>query len=256
MLGRLLLLLVGLLAGSGRADSLLIAAAADLQFALEETLLVFREQHPRCTIKVSYGSSGSLFAQIENGAPFDVFLSADADLPRRLIERGRAEPDTLFLYAIGRLAVWVPTGSKLDLEHRGLAALRDPSVRRIAIANPAHAPYGAAAVAALQSCGIYEAVQAKLILGENIAQAAQFAQSGAADAGVIALSLALAPRMKNAGRFWEVPPQAFPRLEQGGVIVTGAANAANARQLRTLMTSDRGREILQRGGFFLPNKMP
>lgn len=232
---------------------LLIAAAADMKFALDDVLVEFRKAHPAHDAKPTYGSSGTLFAQLDNGAPFDLFLSADVKFPRLLIERGKAEKDFLFLYAIGHLVVWVPKESKLDVTQLGIKTLLETSVRKVAIANPEVAPYGAAAVAALKKLGVYEAVSAKLVLGENVAQAAQFVQSGAADAGVISLSLALAPKMKDAGRFWEIPADSFPKLEQAGAIRTGAANHAGAAELREFLRSPAGREILQRYGFILPD---
>lgn len=231
---------------------LLIAAAADLKFALDEVLVEFRKAHPEHEAKPTYGSSGTLFAQIDNGGPFDLFLSADVRFPRQLIEHGRAEKDTLFSYAIGHLVIWVPANSKLDLNQLEGKALLDPSVRKVAIANPGVAPYGAAAVAALKSLGLYESVSPKLVQGENVAQAAQFVQSGAADAGVISLSLALSPKMKEAGRFWEVPPGSFPTLEQAGIVRANTANRAGALLLRDFLTAQAGREILQRYGFALP----
>lgn len=253
---RCFLLLATILAGPLHAEDapkpLLIAAAADLKFALDEVLTGFRAAHPDCDAQATYGSSGTLFAQIDNGAPFDLFLSADVKFPRQLIERGKAEADSLFLYAIGHLVVWVPRESKLDLAQLGAQALLDPGVRKVAIANPAVAPYGAAAVAALRYLGLHDAVSAKLVLGENVAQAAQFVQSGAADAGVISLSLALAPKLRDAGRYWEVPLDAFPKLEQAGVIRTGAANRAGAALLREYLTAPEGRAILARFGFVLP----
>ena len=258
MFRRVFLLLVLLFASALHAQDvpkpLLIAAAADLKFALDEVLAEFRKAHPEHEAKPAYGSSGTLFAQLDNGAPFDVFLSADGKFPRQLIERGKAEKDSLFFYAIGHLVVWVPRDSKLDVAALGARALLDASVRKVAIANPEVAPYGAAAVAALKKLGVHEAVSAKLVLGENVAQAAQFVESGAADAGVISLSLALAPKMREAGRYWEVPVDAFPKLEQAGVIRTGAANRAGAAQLREFLTSPAGRDILRRYGFVLPDE--
>jgi molybdate transport system substrate-binding protein len=234
----------------GAPRPLLIGAAADLKFALDEVLAEFGHAHPEHAAKATYGSSGTLFAQLDNGAPFDLFLSADARLPRELIARGKADPASLFVYAIGHLVVWVPRESPVDLARLGARGLLE--VRKVAIANPEVAPYGAAAVAALQQLGVYEAVRGKLVLGENVAQAAQFVQSGAADAGVLSLSLALGAKMQEAGRFWEVPAEAFPRLEQAGVIRTGAANRAGAGQLRDFLTSAAGRAILARYGFAPP----
>ncbi len=256
MFHRLLLLILALAVAPLRAQDspkpLLIAAAADLKFALDDVLVEFRRTHADQDAKPTYGSSGTLFAQLDNGAPFDLFLSADVKFPRQLIERGKAEKDTLFLYATGHLVVWVPKESKLDVAALGVKTLLDSSVKKIAIANPEVAPYGAAALAALKNLAVHDAVSAKLVLGENVAQAAQFVQSGAADAGVISLSLALAPKMKDAGRFWEVPADSFPKLEQAGVIRAGAANRAGAAQLRKFLMSPTGRAILKRYGFMLP----
>lgn len=240
--------------GAVASQPLRIAAAADLKFALDELLAEFHQVHPEHEAVPTYGSSGTLFAQIEQGAPFDLFLSADVKFPRRLIERGAAEADSLFLYAIGHLVVWVPRESRVDVAALGMRSLLEGSVRKVAIANPAVAPYGAAAVAAMKSLGVHEAVSGKLVLGENVAQAAQFVQSGAAEAGVISLSLALAPKMREAGRFWEVPATAFPKLEQAGVIRTGAANRAGAVLLRAFFAEPAGRAILRRYGFAVPDE--
>jgi molybdate transport system substrate-binding protein len=228
-----------------------VAAAADLKFALDAVLAATAGEAPGLRPSVTYGSSGSFYAQIENGAPYDLFLSADADYPRRLAARGLAEGD-VFLYAVGRVVLWVPARSKLDIASLGLRALLDPSVRRVAIANPRHAPYGRAAEAAMRSLGVYDEVEGKLVLGENVAQAAHFVESGAADAGVFALSLALAPRMREAGRWVELPAGSHPRMDQGAIVLKGARNPAGARVLRDVLLGPRGREALARHGFFLP----
>ena len=261
MFHRLLPLLLALASAAAlRAEDapkpLRIAAAADLKFALDDVLAAFRQAHPEQDAQPTYGSSGTLFAQLDNGAPFDLFLSADVKFPRQLIERGKAEKDSLFFYATGHLVVWVPRDSPLDVAALGARTLLDASVRKVAIANPEVAPYGAAAVAALKKLGVHDGVRAKLVLGENVAQAAQFVQSGAADAGVLSLSLALAPKMRAAGKFWEVPMDAFPKLEQAGVIRTGAANRAGAVLLREFLGAPAGREILKRYGFVLPDAAP
>ncbi|MBA2242395.1 MAG: molybdate ABC transporter substrate-binding protein [Chthoniobacterales bacterium] len=240
-------------AEEGKAE-IVIAAASDLKFALDEVIAEFEKQEPRFVGKPTYGSSGNFFAQIDNGAPFDLFLSADVKFPQQLVERKNAVQESLFLYAVGRLVVWVPRTSQIDVEKRGADALRDPSIRKIAIANPEHAPYGAAAVAALKKLGLHDEVQGKFVLGENIAQTAQFVESGAADIGIIALSLATAPKMKSEGRYWEIPLDAFPRLEQGGVVLAGAKQKEGAELLRKMITSPRGHEILQRYGFILPDE--
>lgn len=232
------------------AQKLTVAAAADLRFALDELAVQFRAAHPGVALAVTYGSSGNFFAQIQNGAPFDVFLSADADYPRRLIAAGLAKPDSLFLYGIGRIVLWVPAGSPVD-PSLGTGALEALSVHHIAIANPEHAPYGRAAVAALHSLGAYDRVSPKLVLGENVAQAFQFVESGAAEAGIVALSLALAPAARGHGRYWELPAGAYPKIEQGGVILNRAP-AGPAAQFRAFLLSADARRILQRYGFAPP----
>jgi molybdate transport system substrate-binding protein len=233
-------------------QTITVAAAADLQFALGQITSDYQKQHSNIAVRVSYGSSGNLFTQIDNGAPFDLFLSADIDFPRKLIEQKKAVADSLFSYAIGRVVVWVPNGSPIDVEKLGIEALLNPSIRKIAIANPEHAPYGRAAVAAMKTLGVYDKVSDKLVLGENIAQAAQFVESGAADIGLIALSLAVSPKMKSEGRYWEVPLDAYPRLEQGGVILSTSKQPELARQFRDVMVGPQGRETLRRYGFILP----
>ena len=228
-----------------------IAAAADLKFALDSVLAGTAASTRGIRPVVTYGSSGSFYAQIENGAPFDLFLSADAEYPRRLAAKGLGDGEP-FLYAVGRIALWVPAGSKLDVAALGLRALLDPSVRKVAIANPRHAPYGRAAEAAMKALGVYEDVKGKLVLGENVAQAAQFVQSGAADAGIVALPLALAPHMRSSGRHVEIPVASYPRMDQGGLVLKGAREPAAARILRDALLGARGRAILEEHGFFLP----
>lgn len=232
-----------------------IAAAADLKFALDAVFAATAAATRGIRPAVTYGSSGSFYAQIENGAPFDLFLSADAEYPRRLAAKGLADGEP-FLYAVGRIALWVPTSSKLDLRALGLRTLLDPSIRKVAIANPRHAPYGRAAEAAMRALGIYEGVKRKLVLGENVAQAAQFVQSGAADAGIVALPLALAPQMRASGRYVEIPLGSYPRMEQGGIVLRGAREPDAARALRDTLLGPRGREVLKEYGFFLPAAAP
>jgi molybdate transport system substrate-binding protein len=243
--------------GNGRhetAREVRVAAAADLKFAFDELAAEFERKHPEIKVRPSYGSSGTFFAQLSNEAPFDLYLSADIDYPRKLVEQGKAEKQSEFLYAVGQIVVWVPNGSKLDVEALGMNALVDPAVKKVAIANPKHAPYGRAAEAAMQKQGVYDRVKDRLVLGENIAQAAQFVESGAADVGVIALSLALAPAMRERGRYWLVPLDAYPRLEQGGVVLKWAKDREAAELLRGFMTDRQGREILKKYGFILPGE--
>ena len=202
------------------AQEIRVAAAADLHFALDELAAQYEKQ-TGAKIDVSYGSSGNFFAQIQNGAPFDVFLSADIEYPRKLEAAGLAEPGTLYEYAVGRIAIWMPTDAHADLAKLRWKALLDPKVEKIAIANPEHAPYGRAAVAALRKQGIYEQVRAKLVYGENIAQAAQFVSSRNAQAGILALSLASSPPMRG-GKRWEIPANMHAPIEQAAVILKSA----------------------------------
>ncbi len=232
-------------------DRIAVAAATDLKFALDEIVSAFSGARPGVTVSVAYGSSGSFFAQLERGAPFDLFLSADEEYARRLADAGYTLEAT-FRYAVGRIVLWTPRSSGLAVDRVGIAAVRDPTVRHIAIANPRHAPYGRAAEAALRSLGVYEAAADKLVIGENVAQAAQFVQSGAAEVGIIALSLALAPTMREQGTYWEVPQEAHPRLAQSGVILRGTGNAGGARAFREFLLGPAGRAILARYGFALP----
>lgn len=236
------------------SHTLSIAAAADLQFALEDVSHAFQVEHPGLTPRIAYGSSGNFYAQIRNHAPFDLFLSADLEYARHLADEGLAVPHTMFPYAVGRLAVWVPSSSTLDVEQLQMKIFDDPSVRHVAIANPQHAPYGRAAEAALHHFGIYEEVSPKLVLAENIAQTLQFVQSGAAEVGIVALSLVLAPNVRGQGRYWEVPLDAYPRLYQGGVILNRAAESEPAAEFETFLTGEKGRAILSRYGFSLPER--
>lgn len=226
---------------------LTVAAAADLKFAMPEIARQFRAAHPAVEMQIAYGSSGNFFAQIGNRAPFDMFLSADVEYPRKLASAGVGVASSVFTYAAGRLVVWVPADSPLD----PATALRQPSVRHVAIANPQHAPYGRAAQAALRALGLYQSVAPKLVLGENVAQALQFVESGAADAGIVALSLAMAPPSRARGRYWEIPVDAYPRIEQGGIILK---DSQAARDLRALLLSTAGRSILKQYGFFTPGE--
>jgi molybdate transport system substrate-binding protein len=229
------------------AQVLSVAAAADLQFALDDGSHAFRASHPGVDLRIAYGSSGNFFAQIRNQAPFDVFLSADAEYPRQLIQQGVGVPDSLFVYALGGIAVWVASASPLD----PATALQSTDIRHFAIANPQHAPYGRAAEGALRTLGVYDRLKEKLVFGENVAQTLEFVQSGAADAGIIALSLAMAPSVRNQGRYWEVPRDKYPKLEQGGVIVK---DSPAARDFRAWLLSPAGARILQTYGFSLPAK--
>jgi molybdate transport system substrate-binding protein len=236
------------------AAEIAVAAAADLKFALDELTQEYRANHADTTVKLTYGSSGNFFAQLQNQAPFDLYFSADIEYPRKLAAAGLALETNVFRYAIGRIVVWTPTNSPLNVTNLGIRALLDPAAKKVAVANPQHAPYGRAAVAAQKSLGVYEQVEPRLVLGENIAQTAQFVQSGAADVGIIALSLAVAPQMRGAGQFWEIPTDAYPRMEQGGIILKWAKDMDAARSFRDFVLGPHGRDVLKRYGFFLPEQ--
>lgn len=235
------------------AGEITVAAASDLTFALEEISARFQKQTGN-TVRLTFGSSGNFFAQIQNGAPFDLFFSADVEYPRRLEAAGLVQPGSLCVYAAGKIVLWAPPGSRLDVQRLRANALLDPSVRKIAIANPAHAPYGRAAVAAMQHFQLYDRVRRKLVLGENISQAAQFVESGSADLGILALSLALAPTLKGKGSYWEIPADAYPRIDQAGVILQASRNKATAEAFLAYLKTVEAQAVLRNYGFLPPEK--
>ena len=233
-----------------QAGTLLVAAASDLVYCIDELGAAFRKAEPGADVKVSTGASGNFFAQITNGAPFDVFLSADMDDPRQLAQEGAADLATLRPYAIGRLAVWT-LDPRFDLA-RGMRAFNDPRRVRVAIANPDVAPYGRAARAALIHHGAWGALQGKLAIGENVAQAAQFVQTGNAQLGIVSLATVLSPRLQGVGRYYLVPEDGIAPIEQGAVVTRhGKGNPLAARFVQFLQTKA-ARDILQRSGFGLP----
>src|SRR5271154_297145 len=193
-LGLIAVLVVVAISRLCAAQEITVAAAADLQFAMEDVTARFQKE-TGTTVKPIYGSSGNFFQQIQNGAPFDMFFSANLDYPKQLDADGLIQPGSFYQYARGKIVIWVRNESKLDLSS-GMKALLDPSVKKIAVANPQHAPYGQAAVAAMQNQNIYDQVKDKFVLGENISQTASFVVSGGADVGIVALALALSPNMK------------------------------------------------------------
>jgi molybdate transport system substrate-binding protein len=232
------------------AQSLTVAAASDLQSALPAIVSQF-EKDTGQGVRLTFGSSGNFFTQIQNGAPFDVFLSADIDYPRRLEASGEAERGSLYQYATGRIVLWTRNDSGIDVR-RGLAVLADARVRRIALANPEHAPYGRAAVAALRHEGLYERVREKFVLGENISQAAQFAESGSVDVGLLALALARSPTLRNAGTYVDIPETWHPPIEQGAIVLTSSRQKPLARQFIDYLKRPESVRILQSYGFAVP----
>jgi len=229
------------------AQSITVAAAADLQSAMQEVAERFHKETGK-DVKLIYGSSGNFFQQIQNGAPFDMFFSANLDYPKKLEAAGLSEPGSYYEYAKGKIVLWVPKDSTLDLSS-GLQALLNPSIKKIAVANPQHAPYGQAAVAAMQKAGIYDKVKDKLVLGENISQTASFVVSGSTDAGIVALSLALSPNMKDKGRYAEIPAAQYPPIEQACIILNSSKNKETAKQFLSLIKTAEITETLRRYGF-------
>jgi molybdate transport system substrate-binding protein len=250
-LKQITVLLAVLLAGScSRAQDVKAAAAADLKFAMAELAAQFEKQSG-AKLDITYGSSGNFLTQIQNGAPFDLFFSADSEYPKKLEAAGLTESGTLREYAVGHIVIWTPGDSGSNPAKDGWKSLLDQRVKKIAIANPEHAPYGRAAVAALKKAGINEQVKDKLVYGENISQAAEFVQSGNAQAGIVALSLALSPAMKNGNR-WEIPADSHPVIKQAAVILKVSKNKDTARRFLDFVSGPQGREILQRCGFTTP----
>lgn len=231
--------------------TLAVAAAANLRLAAEELARGFEAAHPGVDVALTFGASGTFFAQLQSGAPFDVFLSADREYPLRLVAAGLGAAADERVYAFGILVAWLPPGSRVDLGRRGLAALRDPAVRRIAIANPALAPFGAATVKALEAAGVFADVKDRLVLGTSAAQAAQFATTGAADVAFLPLSLTRS-RELSGGKVVVVPEALYPRIAQSGLVLAGARDPALARAFLAFVTGEEGRAILARSGYGLP----
>lgn len=233
-----------------RAQEITVAAAADLQFALQDVKTQF-ENNTGTHVKLVFGSSGNLFTQIQNGAPFDLFFSADLDYAQKLEAAGLAEPGSLYEYATGKLVLWTPKDSRLEVS-RGLQLLLDASVKKIAIANPEHAPYGRAAVAALRHEGIYDQIASKLVLGENISQTASFVVSGSADVGLVALSLALAPSLKEKGKYVELPAGDYPAIRQAAVILKSSKQKRAAEEFLAYLKTSAILDLLKNYGFSVP----
>ena len=232
------------------SQELTVAAAADLRPALEEISAKFKAESG-ISLHISYGSSGNFFQQLQNGAPFDVFLSANVDYPKKLEQAGLVVTGTYHEFARGSIVLMVSYDSKIDLSE-GLHALLTPAVKKIAIANPSHAPYGQAAVAAIKSMGIYDWVAPHLVMGENISEAASFVLSGAADVGIVAKSLALAPAAAKRVKFVDIPAKDYPPLLQAMVVIKSSKNQQAATSFETFMRSGDAKKILQQYGFEVP----
>lgn len=241
-------------AARAQSANVSVAAAANLTFALEALHTEFKRTHPDLDLRVTTAASGTLFAQIKNGAPFDVFLSADVDYPHRLVAERQGDPATLRTFATGRLVLWT-TRNDLDLSDLATAA-RHPGLNKLAIAQPATAPYGRAAEAALEHAGVLAAVRPRIVYGESITQTAQFVETGNADAGLVALSLVLSPKLARLGRWREIPPAHYARVSLGHALVLtlrGASNPA-ARRYLDFIASEPAKKILRDFGYATPER--
>ena len=239
------LFVVGQTAYAG--DKITIAAAADLKFALDEIVVLFNKAHPSDQVETIYGSSGKFQTQIRQGAPFDLYFSADIAYPRALKAEGLSASEVQ-PYAVGRIVLWSPSR---DAGKMTLADLADPAIQKIAIANPKHAPYGKRAEEALKAAGVWEKVEAKLVYGENVAQAAQFVQTGNAQVGIIALSLALSPELAKQGGYALISDKLHQPLEQGFIITRRAADNLLAQAFASFMADKEARVVMSRYGFLL-----
>jgi molybdate transport system substrate-binding protein len=244
---------LGLGAAKKSSKEINVAAAADLSAVLQDVAAEF-EKKSGIRVKLSFGSSGALTQQIENGAPFSVFFSADMDYPRQLIAHGEAEADSLYRYAVGKVVLWVPADSPLDVERRGMSILADPAVQKISIADPKRAPYGRAAVAAMRHVGIFDQVSNRLVIAENVSQAAQFVESGNAQVGFVALAHAMAPAMQGKGKYWEIPVEAYPPLDQGVVILSHSQHKKEAAAFVEYIKSKQAIDTFRSYGFTMPEK--
>jgi molybdate transport system substrate-binding protein len=232
-----------------RAADLLVAASANTSYMIKEVANAF-EKRTGHRVSVSTGASGTIYSQILNGAPFDLFLSADTDYPRRLEEQGLVRPGSSTVYAVGRLVVWTRVASGVDVARLQMKSLTSAKVRKVAIANPRHAPYGKAALEALRHFGLGQAVKPKLVLGENASQVLQFVSSGAAEVGILPLSLALAASASQDGRYWLIPDSAHSKLEQAAVILKdGHASRHLAVQFLHFLTGSEGQKFLVKYGY-------
>lgn len=233
-----------------RGQEITVAAAADLRSALDEITSHFQTESS-VHVKVIYGSSGNLFQQIQNGAPFDVFFSANSDYPKKLQAAGFSVSGSYYEYARGHIVLLTSSASPFDLQ-QGLKVLLEASIRRIAIADPSHAPYGQAAVAALKSQGLYDRVSRKIVVGENVAQAASFVTSGAADIGIVAKSVVVLPSARAQTRFAEIPANQYPPIQQACVLLKSSTKPEAARRFLSYIRGPEASKILQRYGFEIP----
>jgi molybdate transport system substrate-binding protein len=245
-------MLISLLAPAGHAGMVYVTAASDLQYCMKDIVDVFEAKYPGDKVKMVFGSSGKAFSQIVAGAPYDIYFAADVAYPEKLRQDGFAISNPK-PYAIGRMTLWVTKKSGLD-PHKGIQLLLDSGVKKIAIADPAHAPYGRIAVEIMKYHRVYDQAEKRLVLGTNIQQTAQFVQSGAADVGFIAYSLALAPILEKQGRFFLFPAESHTEILQAYVLLKPAALNQTAKRFEAFVGSAEARVIFKRYGFRLPHE--
>lgn len=240
-------ILISITTQSTLAQPISIAAAADLRFAMSELTKEFNKTNPNIKIDVIYGSSGNLYQQIVNRAPYDVFFSADKAFPNKLDSLNLAESKPN-LYAIGHLVLW---SSTLDVT-KGIELLSDNNIKKIAIANPAVAPYGKRAVECLNYYKLYDRILDKIVKGENVSQTAQFVLTGNAEVGLIALSLALSPEMMSKGKYLIIDEKSYSKLEQSFVVIKKLEPNKDVLKFVQFIESEQARKILDKFGFNLP----
>lgn len=247
----LILVCAMLVAMPAHAEKITVAAAADLKFAMDEIVTAFKKNNPNEELDVIYGSSGKFQTQIQQGAPYDLYFSADIGFPRELAKNGFAA-SAVKPYAFGRIVLW---SASLDAAKMTMSSLADPKITRIAIANPKHAPYGKRAEEALRASGLWEKLEPKLVYGENIAHTAQFVQTGNAQVGIIALSLAINPELASKGGYWLIPAKLHEPLEQGYIITKRAEGNALAKRFADYLGSKSARAVMTKYGFVLPGEV-
>lgn len=244
--------MTALFVGKAHAEKITIAAAADLKFAMDEIVTAFKLTHRADQVEVIYGSSGKFRTQIQQGAPYDLYFSADIGYAQHLVDAGFAASGVK-PYALGRIVLW---SESLDADKMTLGSLTDAGITRIAIANPKHAPYGKRAEEALRAANMWDKVEPKLVYGENIAHTAQIVQTGNAQVGIIALSLAVNPELAGKGGYWLIPDKLHEPLEQGFIITRRAEDNALAKKFADYMGGQEARAVMTRYGFVLPGEAP
>jgi len=227
------------------AQKVNIAAAANLKYVLEEIKTAYVKQNPKAKVNLTFGASGMLVQQILNGAAFDFFMAADNEFPLKLKDKGLTT-GAMSTYAFGKLVIY---SSTLEVAKKGLDALKNPSVKKIAIANPETATYGTRSVELLKSMKLYDQLKAKIVIGENITQTAQFAYTGNAEIGFIALSLVLAPEMAGSGKYYIISPKQYSPIEQACILIKTPVLNTEAAKFKKFVLSAATKSIWEKYGY-------